>query len=73
MKEASVIDPTLVLAKEGEIVELFSDIGVILTEDLLSNLEGAFTEWLGVFVFAAFSVQNGQIVERRRHRRMFHA
>ena len=63
----------MILAKESEIVELFGDIRVILSENFLSDFQRAFAERLRVFVLATFAVQNGQVVERRRDGRMLHA
>ena len=70
---AIIIPLTLILTKESEIVELFSDIGMVLSEDLLSDFQRPFAKRLGVLVLAALAVQHGQIVERRRHCRMLHA
>ena len=64
---------TLILTQESEIVELFGDVGVILAQDLLADLQRALAERFCVLVFAALAVEHGQVVQRRRHSRMLHA
>ena len=52
----------MVLAEKREIVELFSYIRVIASEDALPDLQGALAKRLRLPIFPAFTVQNGQIV-----------
>jgi hypothetical protein len=57
------------LTEECKVVKLFGYIRMVLSKDLLSNLQCPLAEWFCFLVFPSFAIQDSQIVEGSGHLR----
>jgi Na+/H+ antiporter NhaA len=55
------------LTEECEVIKLFGYIRMVLSKDLLSDLQCPLAEWFCFLVLPTFAIKNSQIVEGCGH------